>query len=156
MRAADHESSAFISLRPPDYDVMVDIQTHTLSTEGFASKSQVGDYTLDIDALGDEGPTPNQVLVADYASCFLPAFRVGGQQIGHDDLGKVQIDAEGDLDDDDDLTAIRFDIYVEADVSDDDLAEITERAEGICHVHSALREGLHADITTHGGADIQG
>jgi organic hydroperoxide reductase OsmC/OhrA len=135
---------------------MADIQTHTLSTEGFASKNQVGDFTLDIDALGDDGPTPNQVLVADYASCFLPAFRVGGQQTGHDDLGKIQIDTEASLDDDDDLSSISFDIYVEADLSDEEFAEITERAEGICHVHAALREGLHADISVHGGADIQG
>jgi organic hydroperoxide reductase OsmC/OhrA len=96
------------------------------------------------------------VLVADYASCFLPAFRVGGQQTGHDDLGTIQIDAEATLDDDDDLSSISFDIYVEADLSDDEFAEITERAEGICHVHAALREGLHADISVHGGADIQG
>ena len=135
---------------------MADIQTHTLSTEGFASKNQVGDFTLDIDALGDDGPTPNQVLVADYASCFLPAFRVGGQQTGHDDLGTIQIDAEASLDDEDDLSSISFDIYVEADLSDEEFAEITERAEGICHVHAALREGLHADISVHGGADIQG
>jgi organic hydroperoxide reductase OsmC/OhrA len=135
---------------------MADIQTHTLSTEGFASKSQVGDFTLDIDATGESGPSPNQVLVADYASCFLPAFRVGGQQTGHDDLGRIQIDAEADLDDDDDLSAIRFDVYVEADLSDEQFDEITERAEGICHVHAALREGLHADVAVHGGADIQG
>ena len=135
---------------------MADIQTHTLSTEGFASKNQVGDFTLDIDALGDDGPTPNQVLVADYASCFLPAFRVGGQQTGHDDLGKIQIDAEATLDGDDDLSSISFDIYVEADLSDVEFADITERAEGICHVHAALREELHADISVHGGADIQG
>jgi organic hydroperoxide reductase OsmC/OhrA len=134
---------------------MTDIQTHTLSTEGFASKSQVGDFTLDIDALGDSGPTPNQVLVADYASCFLPAFRVGGQQEGHDDLGKIQIDAEATLDDDDDLASVSFDIYVEADLSDEVLDAITERAEGICHVHTALREELHADISVHGGANIQ-
>jgi organic hydroperoxide reductase OsmC/OhrA len=135
---------------------MADIQTHTLSTEGFASKSQVGDYTLDIDATNKTGPNPNEVLVADYAACFLPAFRVGGQQTGHDDLGKIQIDAEADLDDDDDLSAIRFDIYVEADLDDDEFAEITERAEGICHVHAALRESLYADVTVYGGADIQG
>jgi organic hydroperoxide reductase OsmC/OhrA len=135
---------------------MADIQTHTLSTEGFASKSQVGDFTLAIDATGESGPSPNQVLVADYASCFLPAFRVGGQQTGHDDLGRIQIDAEADLDDDDDLSAIRFDVYVEADLSDEQFDEITERAEGICHVHAALREGLHADVAVHGGADIQG
>ncbi|WP_136588974.1 OsmC family protein [Salinigranum halophilum] len=135
---------------------MGDIQTHTLSTDGFATKSQVGDYTLDIDATNETGPNPNEVLVADYAACFLPAFRVGAQQVGHDDLGKVQIDAEADLDDGDDLSAIRFDIYVEADLDDETLADITERAEGICHVHTALRDDLAAEITVHGGADIQG
>jgi organic hydroperoxide reductase OsmC/OhrA len=130
---------------------MTDIQTHTLSTDGFATKSQVGDFTLDIDALNEDGPNPNQVLVADYASCYLPAFRVGGQQVGHDDLGKIQIDAEADLDGDDDLSAVRFDVYVEADT----FADIADRAEGICHVHAALREELHADVTVHGDADIQ-
>ncbi|WP_336022962.1 OsmC family protein [Halobellus salinisoli] len=131
---------------------MSDIQTSTVSEEGFASTSQVGDFELTIDALGESGPDPNSVLVADYASCFLPAFRVGGQQRGHDDLGKVQIDADADLDEDDDLEAIRFDIYVEADLDEETLAEILDRAKGICHVHSALREGLHADATVHGDA----
>ena len=135
---------------------MGDIQTHTLSTDGFATKSQVGDYTLDIDATNETGPNPNEVLVADYAACILPAFPTGAQQVGHDDLGKVQIDAEADLDDGDDLSAIRFDIYVEADLDDETLADITERAEGICHVHTALRDDLAAEITVHGGADIQG
>src|SRR6056297_3593949 len=108
---------------------MSDIQTSTVSEEGFASTSQVGDFELTIDALGEQGPDPNSVLVADYASCFLPAFRVGGQQRGHDDLGKVQIDADADLDDDDDLEAIRFDIYVEADLDEETLSEILDRAE---------------------------
>lgn len=131
---------------------MSDIQTSTVSEEGFASTSQVGDYELTIDATNEEGPDPNQVLVADYASCFLPAFRVGGQQTGHDDLGKVQIDADADLNDDDDLERISFAIHVEADLEDDEFDEIVERAEGICHVHAALREELHADIEVHGGA----
>jgi len=131
---------------------MSDIQTSTVSEDGFASTSQVGDFEFTIDATGETGPGPNAVLVADYAACFLPAFRVGGQQRGHDDLGKVQIDADADLDDDDDLAAIRFDVYVEADLDDETLAEIVERAEGICHVHSALRSELHAEITAHGDA----
>ncbi|MEM4780993.1 MAG: OsmC family protein [Halalkalicoccus sp.] len=131
---------------------MTDIETSTVSEEGFVSNSQVGDFELTIDATDEEGPNPNAVLVADYASCFLPAFRVGGQQRDHDDLGKLQIDAEADLDGDDDLSAIRFDIYVEEDLDDDELDEIVERAEGICHVHAALREELHADISVEGGA----
>lgn len=131
---------------------MTDIETSTVSEEGFVSNSQMGDFNLTVDATGEEGPSPNQVLVADYASCYLPAFRVGGQKEGHDDLGKVQIDAEADLDDDDDLTRISFDIHVEADVDDDTLDSIVERGEDICHVHSALREELHADITAHADA----
>ena len=131
---------------------MSDIQTSTVSEEGFASTSQVGDFELTIDATDEEGPNPNAVLVADYAACFLPAFRVGGQQRGHDDLGKIQIDADADLDDDDDLESISFDIYVEADLDGETFEEILDRAEGICHVHSALREELHADATVHGDA----
>lgn len=131
---------------------MSDIQTSTVSDDGFASTSQVGEFELTIDATDEAGPNPNAVLVADYASCYLPAFRVGAQQRGHDDLGTVQIDADADLDDDDDLEAIRFDIYVEADLDDGTLAEIVDRADGICHVHSALRAELQAEVTVHGNA----
>ncbi|QIB73884.1 OsmC family protein [Halogeometricum borinquense] len=131
---------------------MSDIETSTVSEEGFASTSQVGDFELTIDATDEQGPNPNAVLVADYASCFLPAFRVGGQQRGHDDLGKIQIDADADLDGDDDLSAVRFSIHVEADLDDDEFDEIVARAEDICHVHAALREELHAEVDVHGGA----
>lgn len=131
---------------------MTDIETTTVSEEGYATTSQVGDIDIPIDATGKAGPTSNQVLVADYAACFIPAFRVGGQQRGQDDLGKVQIDAEGDLNDDDDLEAVRFTIHVESDLDDDTFDEIVSRAEDVCHVHAALREELHADITVRGGA----
>ncbi len=130
---------------------MSDIRTSTVSNDGFASTSQAGEYELTIDPTDETGPGPNAVLVADYAACFLPAFRVGAQQRGVDDLGTVQIDADADLDDDD-LEAIRFGVYVEADLDDETLAEIVERAEGICHVHSALRPELHAEISVHGDA----
>ncbi|WP_224336864.1 OsmC family protein [Haloprofundus halobius] len=130
---------------------MTDIQTTTVSEEGYASTSEVSDFELSIDATSEQGPDPNSVLVADYASCFLPAFRVGGSQRGFDDLGKLQIDAEADLDDDDDLTGIRFDIYVEADLGDE-VDEVVSRAEDICHVHAALREELQADIAVNDGA----
>ena len=130
---------------------MSDIRTSTVSNDGFASTSQAGEYELTIDPTDETGPGPNAVLVADYAACFLPAFRVGAQQRGVDDLGTVQIDADADLDDDD-LEAIRFGVYVEADLDDEILAEIVERAEGICHVHSALRPELHAEISVHGDA----
>ena len=131
---------------------MTDIETSTVSEEGYVCDSQLGDFDLRVDATGEEGPTANEALVATYASCYLPAFRVGGQQEGVDDLGTVQIDAEADLNDDDDLTSISFDIYVEADVDEGTLEGIVARGEDICHVHTALREGLHADITAHGDA----
>ena len=131
---------------------MTDIETSTLSEEGFVCDSQIGEYDLRVDATGEQGPTANEALVATYASCYLPAFRVGAQQEGVEDLGTVQIDAEADLDDDDDVAAIRFDIHVEADVDDDTLEAIVARGEDICHVHSAVREGLEADITAHGDA----
>ncbi|WP_248897592.1 OsmC family protein [Haloplanus halobius] len=131
---------------------MSDIETITVSEEGFACVNQVGDFEFTIDATDQDGPNPNAALVATYASCFLPAFRVGGEQRGHDDLGKVQIDADATLDDDDDLASIHFAIHVEADIDDETLAEIVERAEDICHVDAALRDGLAADIDVYGDA----
>jgi uncharacterized OsmC-like protein len=131
---------------------MADIETTTVCEEGYTSTSQAGDFELTIDALGEDGPSPNAVLVADYASCFIPAVRVGGKRSGHEDLGRIQIDADADVDDDDDLVAIRFSLHVEADLDDDELDEIVTQAEDICHVHSALREELHAEIEAHGGA----
>ncbi|MFC5365983.1 OsmC family protein [Salinirubrum litoreum] len=131
---------------------MSDIQTTTVSEDGFGSTSQVGEFDMAIDPLDETGPNPNAALVATYASCFLPALRVAGQQMGHDDLGTIQIDADADLDEDDDLTGIRFTIHVEADLAEDEIDEFVERGEDICHVHSALREGLHAEITVNAGA----
>ena len=131
---------------------MSDIETTTVCEEGYASTSQVGDFELTIDATGEEGPGPNAVLVADYASCYIPAFRVGAEQRGHEDIGKVQIDASASVDDDDDLESISFEVHVEADIDDDELDDIVARGEDICHVHSALREGLHAEISAHGDA----
>lgn len=131
---------------------MTDIDITSTSEEGFVTRSRIGDFELTIDATDQEGPNPNATLVADYASCYIPAFRVGGQQRDYDDLGKIEIDAEADLDDDDDLEAIRFHLKVEADVPDDDLDDIVARGEDICHVHSALREELHADITAEADA----
>jgi organic hydroperoxide reductase OsmC/OhrA len=124
---------------------MPDIEVESTCEEGFVTESRVGDFAVTIDATGEEGPTPNEMLVTDYASCYIPAFRVGAQQRGYDELGKVVIDAEGDLDDDDDLEAIRFQLKVEADLGED-ADEIVSRGKDICHVHSAVREELEADI----------
>ena len=129
-----------------------DVETTTVSEEGFATTSQVGDFDLSIDATEDEGPNPNQVLVADYASCYLAAFRAGAQKAGHDDLGKVQIDASATENDDDDVDSISFEVHVEADLDDDEFDEIVENADDICHVRSALKKDLHADVSVTGDA----
>lgn len=126
------------------------LEVTSTSEDGFVTNSQAGGFDLTIDATGEEGPDPNATLLADYASCFIPAFRVGGQQRGHDDLGRIEIDVEGDLDDDDDLEAIRFHVQVEENL-DDAGDEIVARAEDVCHVHAALREELHAEITVESG-----
>ncbi|MFB6102881.1 MAG: OsmC family protein [Haloplanus sp.] len=131
---------------------MSDIETITVSEEGFACVNQVGDFEFTVDATDESGPNPNAALVATYASCFLPAFRVGGQQCGHDDLGKIQIDADAELDDEDDLASISFAIHVAADLDDEEFDDIVARAEDICHVHSALRDGLAAEVEVYGDA----
>ncbi len=125
---------------------MTDILIDSTSEEGFTTSSIVGDFELTIDATGEDGPGPNATLVATYASCYIPAFRVGAEQRGHEDLGRIEVESEADLDDDDDLSAIRFDVKVEADLGED-AEDIVERGEEICHVHSAVREGLQAEIT---------
>jgi len=131
---------------------MTTIEAHSVCEEGYTVVSRIDDWELTVDAAGEDGPTANQVLVANYASCYVPAMRVGAEQRGVDDLGRVEVDVEGDLDADDDLEAVRFHIRTETEVDDDTMDEIIERGEDICHVHDALREGVRADITYETGA----
>lgn len=125
---------------------MADIETTTVNEAKFHALSRAGDFELSIDATSENGPSPNEVLVADYASCFQFACRAGADRELDIDLGKLETEAEGDLDGDDDLTAIRFHIHVEADLDDEEVEEVIELGEDICHVHAALREDLHAEI----------
>ncbi|MFC4542124.1 OsmC family protein [Halosolutus amylolyticus] len=124
---------------------MTDIDLTTTNEDGFDTRSAIGDFTVAVDPMNETGPNPNELLVADYASCFLPAVRLGARKNGIDDLGKMEIAAEADLDDHDNLEAIRFTLYVEAALDDpDELATIGEQH---CHIHTTLRDGLHADVT---------
>ena len=131
---------------------MADIEVTSTCEEGFTTSNVIDDeWELVVDALSEDGPDPNQVLAADYASCYIPAFRVAADKTGYDDIGKIEVHVEADIDDDDDLSAISFDIHVEEDLGDD-IDEIVSLGEEICHVHAALREGLHADISVQDGA----
>ncbi|MEF8820680.1 MAG: OsmC family protein [Halovenus sp.] len=132
---------------------MADIEIDSTSTEGYATTNVIGDWELAIDATGEEGPDPNQVLVADYASCFIPAFRVGANKEGFSDIGTVNIEAYADIDEEDDLESIYFDVHVEESLGDS-IEDVVDRAEDICHVHTALREELHAEVTVEDSVDF--
>lgn len=125
---------------------MTDIQTTTVNEEKFHALSRAGDFELSIDATGTDGPTPNEVLVADYASCFTFACRAGANRQMDVDLGKVETEAEADLNDDDDLTGIRFHMQIEADLDADQVDQLLELGQDICHVHDSLKEELYADV----------
>jgi uncharacterized OsmC-like protein len=127
-------------------------QVTTVSDEGFASTTTVRDFELEIDPSGEDTPDTLEMLLADYAACYMPALRVGGEQRGVDDLGRVEFVVTGELNDDEKLDAISFDIRVEADVDADTAAEIIDRANALCKVHDALKSSLHADVTLTGDA----
>lgn len=130
---------------------MPDLHTTTLNEERFEASTDVRDYEVVTHAQGETAPSPNEVLVADYASCFTFAFRAAAMRGDYDDLGRIETDADADLDEDDDLTAIRFTMRVEATLSDDEASDLIERAEELCHVHAAVRDSLHADVTVESG-----
>ena len=123
----------------------------TVSEEGFASTSRIRDYEVSIDPTGESAPDTLELLLADYAACAVPAFRVGAKQRGVDELGHLEIEASGELNDDDKLESVRFDVSVETELDDDQAAEIIERVEALCKVHDALKPALHAEMSLTGG-----
>lgn len=127
-------------------------EVHSVSEAGFQTTSDVREFTVDIDATGEDAPDTLESLLAAYAACYVPALRVGGQQRGVDDLGRIEIDTTGELNDDDKLDAVAFDIRVEADLEDGQGEQIVERAFELCKVHDALKASLHAETTISGGA----
>ena len=119
---------------------------HTVSTEGFSSENQIRDFEVTIDATGESAPDTLELLIADYASCYVPALRVGAEQRGADDLGEIAIDVTGELNDDDKLDAVHFDVQVDADLDANTADAIVERANELCKVHDALKSSLHAEV----------
>ncbi|ELY51929.1 OsmC family protein [Natronorubrum bangense] len=124
----------------------------TISEEGFSATNEIREFETTIDANGEEAPDTLEALLAAYGSCYVPALRVGGQQRGVDDLGKIEIDMTGELNDDDKLDSISFEIHVEADVDDDTGEQVLERAFELCKVHDALKGELHAEASITGDA----
>ncbi|SIS03611.1 OsmC family protein [Natronorubrum thiooxidans] len=124
----------------------------TVSEEGFSATNEVREFETTIDANGEDAPDTLEALLSAYGSCYVPALRVGGQQRGVDDLGKIEINTTGELNDDDKLESVTFDIRVEATVDDDTGEKIIERAFELCKVHDALKDSLHAETTIEGNA----
>lgn len=127
-------------------------QVTTVSEEGFSSTNEVRDYETTIDATGEEAPDTLESLLAAYASCYVPALRVGGEQRGVDDMGHIEIESSGELNDDDKLESISFDVRVEADVDDETADKVIDRAAELCKVHDALKTDLHAAVSIDGDA----
>lgn len=119
----------------------------TTTSEGYMADNHVDGFDLTIDSNTEEGPSPTGTLLASYASCYVVALRIGAQQRGVENLGRVDLDAEADRDSDGDLEAIRFAITVGVDLDEETLGGIVERADDLCHVHAALREDLRAKVT---------
>ncbi|MCU4739825.1 OsmC family protein [Halobacteria archaeon AArc-m2/3/4] len=124
----------------------------TVSEEGFSSTNEIRDFESTIDATGEEGPDTLEALLAAYSSCYVPALRVGGQQRDVEELGTIEIDVSGELNDDDKLESISFDIRVEEDVDEEKGQQIVDRAFELCKVHDALKDSLHAETSFEGGA----
>jgi uncharacterized OsmC-like protein len=132
---------------------MADIEATAKNDEKFFATSRVGDFELSIDATGNDGPTPDEIIVADYAACYSFAFRAGAQREHDLSLGKIRTEAEADLEEDY-LEAIRLTVHVEDDLDDEQVASLVALGEEICHVHQAVREGLHAEIDVVPNADL--
>ncbi|GAA0201702.1 OsmC family protein [Haladaptatus pallidirubidus] len=124
----------------------------TTSEEGYSAENDVRDFSLTIDATGEEAPDTLETLLAAYGSCYVPALRVGGEQRDAGDLGKIEITVDGDLNDDDKLDAVSFDIKWEAETDDETAQNVIDRAFELCKVHDALKDSLHAETSVETGA----
>jgi uncharacterized OsmC-like protein len=127
-------------------------QVTTVSEEGYGSTTDVRDFSIDIDPGGEAAPDTLEALLASYGACYVPALRVGAQQRDVGELGHVELGITGDLNDDDKLAGVHFDIKVEADVSEEQGAEAIDRAFDLCKVHDALKSDLHAETDFEGNA----
>lgn len=128
------------------------LESTTTSAEGYRTVSEIDGGELTIDAHTETDLSPTETLLASYAACYTVALRIGVEQRNVDGLGRVEIDAEADHDDENDLEAIRFAVDVETDSSDETLQAVVSRANDLCHVHDAIRMELHADVDIHGDA----
>jgi uncharacterized OsmC-like protein len=67
------------------------------------------------------------------------------------DLGRIEIDADGGLNDDDKLESVQFTIRTEATMDDGQADDVVARADELCKVHDALKSELEAQIDVKSG-----
>ncbi|AEN05178.1 OsmC family protein [Halolamina sp.] len=127
-------------------------QVTTVSEDGYASTTEVRDFSVDIDPGGESAPDTLEALLASYGACYVPALRVGAKQREVGELGRIELDITGDLNDDDKLAGVTFDIAVSADVSEAEGQAAIDRAFDLCKVHDALKSELHAETNFEGNA----
>lgn len=127
-------------------------EAHVTSEEGFVASIDIREYDMTLDSGAEVGPDTLESLVGTYAACYVPALRVGAEQRNVGDLGRIEIDVVGELNDDDKLDAVSFDVTVNAEVDAEDVTAVVERANALCKVHDALKPSLHADVSINGHA----
>ena len=120
------------------------------SPEGFAATVDIDEYSVELDSAREVAPDTLEHLLAAYSSCYVPALRVGAEQRDAGDLGHIEISATGELNEDDKLESVAFEITTEADLSGDQAAAVINRADALCKVHDALKPSLHAAVTIDG------
>jgi uncharacterized OsmC-like protein len=126
-------------------------EVHAVSEEGFSTTTNARDFEVTIDATGEAAQDTLEALLGTYAACYVPALRVGAEQRDAGELGHVEIDVTGELNDDDKLAATHFDVKVAGDVADKTDA-IVERAHELCKVHDALKTDVRADVSLEANA----
>jgi uncharacterized OsmC-like protein len=122
---------------------MVDVLSS--ATDGYRVENHFDDGTLVVDPEDQSTPSPVDNLLASYGSCFLAALRIAAMQRGVDDLGRVDVAVDSEMDDH--LESIDFEIRVGADLDDDTVDAVIDRATDLCHVHHAMRDELKADLS---------
>lgn len=125
-------------------------RVRTTSEDGFSSTTEIRDYSIAIDPSGEDAPDTLEMLLATYAACYTPALRVGADQRGVGDLGHVEFEVTGDLNEDDKLAAIAFEITTDTEIDAESAAEIIDRANQLCKVHDAVKSSLKATISLNG------
>ena len=119
----------------------------TESNEGFVSNTNLGEDSITIDGSGEETADTLEHLLATYAACYIPALRVGAKQRNIGELGRIQIEAAGELNDNDKLESVTFDILVDTELDEEAATTLITRANELCKVHDALKPSLYASVT---------